>query len=223
MIAFESNHPNPFHFSTRMNIYRGEMPPSFREQAIEKLYLLSEAQLTELIYRLNLDERRLPPPSKPLIETIKRIPELCEREGISWNELLAAINSLLEPPRGAAYKRFQQMRSGWGATAGWEGAPVSRPTQASPRSDVHRQSQQETADAPEQRRRLIVRVLDLLEKKDEETIEWLMDVFLGEEKAGSGYSKRRHLDGIAPLVSFVRLVAQRPGDLEQLHELLTRM
>ncbi len=204
-----------------MNVYRGEMPSSYSQQAIEQMLPLNRSQLTSLIVRLGLDISRLPDGSAPPINTIELIPGLCEQSGISWNELFTTIHFLREPPRGRAYVRFQQMRTGWDVTGARNQAPVPRPAQSSSRRDGHEPPAPEARDATGEKQRLIVQVLDLLQEKDERTVEWLMDVFLGEEKFV--YSKRAHLSGVAPLVSFVRLVAQRPGDLEQLWEVLRRV
>lgn len=200
-----------------MTIYRGEMPRSYSEQAIELMRHLNLSQLQLLVYRLGLDEHGLFDGSRRPIDVIEAIPRLCEQDGIPWNDLLESIHRLLEPARGQAHDAFTQQRDTASARV-WDHAPVPRPMRPISSDIASGHPTYGRPQRPAQEDRLEINVLNELERRDAETVERLMDIFLG--KKGEYQNRRVYLDGVAPLTSFIRLVSQRPGDLERLWGML---
>ncbi len=209
--------PLLFLFSFLMTIYRGEMPRSYSEQAIELMHRLNSSQLQALVYLLGLDGYDLFDGSRSPIDIIEAIPRLCEQDGIPWNDLFESIHRLLEPPRGQAHDAIAQRQDAASARV-WDHAPVPRPTAPISPGGASGYPTYGRPQRPAQEDRLEINVLNELERRDAETVERLMDIFLG--KKGAYQNRRVHLDGVAPLTSFIRLVSQRPGDLERLWDML---
>lgn len=200
-----------------MTVYHGEMPRSYSEQAIELMRHLNSSQLQALVYILGLDGYNLFDGSRRPIDVIEAIPRLCEQDGIPWNDLFEYIHRLREPARGQAHDAITQRQDTASARA-WDHAPVPRPTVRTSPDIASGHPTYGRPQRPAQEDRLGINVLNELERRDAETVERLMDIFLG--KKGEYQNRRVYLDGVAPLTSFIRLVSQRPGDLERLWGML---